>query len=66
MLFSNYNASMTWAEPNIMEVRQAMRYAFEHRDEAAAKGAKGKQDVAKKLNWKRIGQTMLSRIKEVY
>lgn len=65
MLFGNYNGSMTWAEPNIMEIRKHMRYVFEHQEEAKRVGLQAQKDIQKQLNWNTIGQSMLVRLKEI-
>ncbi len=62
MLFNNYNGSMNWAEPDIMDIRKKMRYVFEHRDEAKVVGQRGKFTVANNLNWKNVASDIVNRL----
>lgn len=65
MIFGNYNGSMIWAEPDIMDLRKQMRYVFEHKEEAKKRAEKGRMFIQERLNWKRIGQDMIDRLKVI-
>lgn len=56
---------VTWFEPNIEELSIAMRWAFEHREEAARRGALGAEKVRGALNWKRITGMQIKRIRHL-
>jgi glycosyltransferase involved in cell wall biosynthesis len=51
-----------WAEPDVGELRRAMRRVFENRDEARAKGRTARRTVAECLSWDRTLEAALERI----
>ena len=44
-----------WADPEIAHAAELMRFVYEHRDEAAARGARGRETVARELSPAAIG-----------
>lgn len=66
MIFPHYDGTMTWAEPNIIHLRQLMRWCFEHRAAAAEKGLRAKQEILAKYNKTTVMTLMADRIKEIY
>ena len=54
-----------FAEPEIEDVRKAMRYAFENKDEVKEKGLKSREDVKNKFSWKSISKIADQRINEI-
>jgi len=61
-----YRPHMKWAEPDVDECRYHMRYVFENRDEAKAKGRAGQAFVRDVFSWERVGQAMKSRLSEIW
>lgn len=59
-----YTGRMMWAEPDLAELKRLMRWVYEHREEATAKGAIAAEDV-KRFGWEDIGILMGERIKAV-
>lgn len=55
-----------WAQINIDELRQKMRWVYENRDEAKKIGLQGQKEVKEKLNFKTVGKLMENRMKEIY
>lgn len=65
MIFGNYDGSMTWADPNIMDLRKQMRYCYENREEAKKKAMQGKKDILEQLNYTVIGNLMADRLEKI-
>jgi len=65
MLFGEYNGSMTWAEPNINELKQIMRYVYNNREEAILKGKQGQLDIISNLNEVKISDLIIDRLEEI-
>ena len=65
MIFSNYHGGMTWAHPDIMQIRKHMRYVYENQAKARAIGKLGQQTIKDDYNWNRIGHLMSGRLKEI-
>ena len=65
MPWSLYTGDMEWGEPNLMETRKAMRYVFEHRDEAKMIGNNGRNWARQNLSWETIGTLMKNRLQEI-
>lgn len=65
MLFPHYNATMNWAEPSVLHLRQHMRYVFEHREEASMKGNIARQYIQDHLNWEVIAQIITKRLYDI-
>lgn len=65
MIFPNYNAYMTWADPNIIQLKEHMRYVFENREEAQEIADRGRQTILEQFNWTTAGQAMLARLRAI-
>ena len=50
-----YPAGNHWAEPSVAHAAAHMRYCFDHRAEALALGAKGRDEARQKLSLKAAG-----------
>lgn len=57
-----YTQDQNWANVDISDVRQAMRWVFEHRDEASEIGKKGGQLVDKAFSLETVGNEMAKRL----
>jgi GT2 family glycosyltransferase len=60
-----YYHGFQWAEPSFEHLRAQMRYVFEHRDEAKAKGLKASQDAHTHWTWEQSAQRILRRLDEI-
>lgn len=65
MPWGHYNAKMNWAEPNIAQAKQAMRYMFENQDKAETMGQHAQQWMEQNYNWKVLGHQMRKRLEEI-
>jgi glycosyltransferase involved in cell wall biosynthesis len=48
------SAGHRWAEPSIEHLRQLMRHAFEHRENAKRKAARGRAEMVEKWDWDHV------------
>lgn len=46
-----YEGDMMWAEPNLEQLREKMRYAYEHRDQIKELGLRGRDTLFENFNW---------------
>lgn len=49
-----------WAEPDIQDLRWLMRYVYEHREEAAAKGLRASARVHRDWTWDRAARQVIA------
>ena len=57
-----YTMDQMWAELNVMELRKAMRWAYENQKEAKAMGKKARELVKKKFSFEAVGKKMKDRL----
>lgn len=55
-------AEPTWFEPDAEELARAMREVYEHREEAALRGARAAERIRPAYSWRRITEMYLDRI----
>ena len=60
-----YNGTQLWAEPNLVDGAEKMKYVYENRKEAKAKGLRLQDSVAKNFSWKIVADRLISEIKEI-
>jgi glycosyltransferase involved in cell wall biosynthesis len=60
-----YKQGNHWAEPSVKHAAAYMRYCFDHRAEAAALGAKARDEVTEKLSLKAAGERMAAQLADV-
>lgn len=60
-----YTPDQKWAEVDQKELRKAMRWAYENRDEAAQMGARGSKSAVEQFNFETVGKMMADRLKEI-
>lgn len=48
-----------WANPDVAELREAMRAVYENRDEARKKGDQARKDMVAKWSWERAAETLV-------
>jgi glycosyltransferase involved in cell wall biosynthesis len=60
-----YLGNQQWARPNLPAAAKLMRHVFEHREEAAAKGAVLREHIKSEFSWGKVANQMLSRLKEL-
>jgi glycosyltransferase involved in cell wall biosynthesis len=60
-----YKQGNHWAEPSVAHAAAQMRYCFDHRAEAAALGAKGREEAEEKLSLKAAGERMAAELADV-
>jgi glycosyltransferase involved in cell wall biosynthesis len=65
MIFSNYNGSMCWGHPDIMQLREHMRYVYENRKEARQVGLRGLETIKEQFSWEVVGKSMVDRLKQI-
>jgi glycosyltransferase involved in cell wall biosynthesis len=63
--FKWFTPDMTWADADLNSCIKALRHVFEHRAEAASKGALAKDYVTKAFNWISIGSQMKHRLEAI-
>ena len=61
-----YAADATWAEPNIDEASQLMRFVFENQAEARRKGKKAQHDILYHFSEASSGAIMKNRLSEIW
>jgi glycosyltransferase involved in cell wall biosynthesis len=52
-------AGHQWARPSVEHLRHLMRYVFEHRQEARAKGLRAREDVCQKWTWEHAASAVI-------
>lgn len=60
-----YHGGMNWYEPDIMDIRKQMRWAYENQEAARAIGQRGKKTIEKSFNWDVISARIVSRLEEI-
>jgi glycosyltransferase involved in cell wall biosynthesis len=60
-----YPPEGTWAQPSVEHAAELMRRVVEHPEEAAAIGARAREDVARELSAQATGAAMLRRLEEL-
>jgi len=62
MPWDSYSGTQSWADINILEARQIMRYIYEHQKEAKQIGLNGQAYVDTNYSWRVIGNLMKERL----
>ncbi len=60
-----YYKGFKWANPDIEHLRLQMRYVYEHRDEALAKGHIASETVAQAWTWKNSARAIVERLSSI-
>lgn len=60
-----YTPDQNWADVDIDDLRQGMRWVFEHKDEAKEMGKKGRELVLKEFSLKAVGLKMKDRLTQI-
>ncbi|HWO71983.1 MAG TPA: glycosyltransferase [Dehalococcoidia bacterium] len=60
-----YKKGWTWAEPDLDAAAEAMRRVYEDRDDAAARAARGRADIARLLSPESIGRSIRERLEAI-
>jgi glycosyltransferase involved in cell wall biosynthesis len=60
-----YPADGTWAEPDTAHAAQLLRHVIEHPDDAAAKGARAREDIARSLSVQAVGARVRERLERL-
>ncbi len=60
-----YTREQKWAEPDLTQLRAAMRYCYSHQGEAAAIGRRAQERVLERFNLERVGREMAERLKTI-
>jgi glycosyltransferase involved in cell wall biosynthesis len=60
--FGPYRKGAAWAEPDLEAAASLMRHVYLHRDEAAARGERGRRDVLSLLHPSAIGERVKQRL----
>ena len=77
VLFTDYRESIAqdkyvymegkkWAEPNMVQFAQQMRYVFENRAEEKAKALETSKLIRERFSWKAVTWPMVERLKDIY
>ena len=61
-----YTSDQKWANPELDQLKQKMRWVYENYDKAKNQTLKAKQEVIKKLSFEAVGTTMRQRIEDIY
>jgi glycosyltransferase involved in cell wall biosynthesis len=54
-----------WAQPSVEHAAELMRHVYENREEAASKGARAREDIARTLSPEATGAAMLRRLEQL-
>lgn len=60
-----YDSSQEWADPDIKDIRKAMREAYDDKDATATKGRKAQTWISTNFNLKVVGKAMADRLMEI-
>ena len=60
-----YYVGFRWAEPDLDHLVDLMRHVYEHREEAAARGARASDDALGRWTWRQAAQRIRSRLLEI-
>ena len=61
-----YMENKKWAEPNMIQFAEKMRYCFNHRKEEKAKALETSKIIRQKFSWQNVTLPMVARLKEIY
>lgn len=61
-----YNATMTWGDPDIMDMRKKMRWVFENREAAKKLGQQARQDITNNYSHTKIGNLIADRLETIW
>lgn len=61
-----YMEGKNWAEPNMMEFTEKMRYCFLHRREEKAKALETSKLIRREFSWQKVTLPMVERLKDIY
>lgn len=59
------NPRLYWAVPDLLHLRQLMRHAYHHPDEARARGALGRQSITERYTWEQSAANMFHRLQQL-
>jgi hypothetical protein len=60
-----YQRGMEWADPDLEHAAELMRWVYEHRDRAAAIGARARSDIRTQLAAATIGAQVRERLQRI-
>lgn len=60
-----YQGSQMWAEPNICDGINKMKYAYNNREEAKKKGLKLQKDIVNNFSWEAIAKRIVNELKSI-
>ncbi len=60
-----YLGTQTWCEPDLTDAIRRMRQVYADREEARARGARGRRLVAERFNRRRIGELIVDRLRAI-
>jgi glycosyltransferase involved in cell wall biosynthesis len=60
-----YLSTQYWCEPNMKEAIDQMRYVYEHRNEAQARGQKARQFISDNFTWDKVGGIIVDRLRQL-
>lgn len=61
-----YMEGKKWAEPNMIQFAQKMRYVFEHRQEEKAKALETSKIIRTRFAWDEVVKPMVGRLQDIY
>lgn len=65
MIFPNYDGKQIWAEPNVVDLKNQMRYCYENKQIANEKGKRAQEFVQQTLNEEKIINLIINRLNEI-
>lgn len=63
--FGPYRRGSVWAEPDIKQAAELMRWVFDHREAAALVGARAREDVSAYLSAAAVGKLVRGRVETI-
>jgi glycosyltransferase involved in cell wall biosynthesis len=66
MPWEAYSGNQVWADINIIDLKEKMRYVFNNKQEARVKGMRAKEFIKNNLSWEVVGSSIKKRLEDVY
>jgi hypothetical protein len=61
-----YTSDQKWADPDLEQLKEKMRWVYENYDRAKGMTLKAKNEIVNKLSYEAVGDLMRQRIEDIY
>ena len=65
MPWNHYTGDMRWAQPDLQQARDYMRWVFENRKQGRKMGEEGYKHITEELSWSKVGIKMRERLEQI-